>query len=100
MQTEAISKEILVAAADHIEANGWQQFSYGRLGGPCCLLGAIAAGARVVSRQKALGFDLVWTSHAVDLFRGRTGILKAGAWNDELGRTKEEVVAKLREAAA
>lgn len=90
-------KQVLLDAADHIELVGWHQ---GRMfadcsvryitSSPCCAMGAVSL---VVGDDGNEQFDRVWQH--LNNFVGGSVI----EWNDALGRTKEEVVAKLRELA-
>jgi hypothetical protein len=84
--------EIYSRAADYIEKHGWRQHSFGGSNGQsACLMGAL-----LVTTGDILGKD----------FRFACAVLKESAigpfltrWNDTPGRTKEEVIAFLREQA-
>ena len=94
--------QILEDAAAIIECNGWYQGNLAggawtvaggwyeaiEAGAPCCILGAInvAAGEGVFMDPWPLG-EFV------------TGNPSPGVWNDAPGRTKEEVLTALRDAA-
>ena len=87
-------------AADLLESGewGWCQ-KQARSGDDLCMLGAVAIATGHVLAENHQYLDIYEARyrdalHALD----RVGPRKA-AWNDTPGRTKEEVVAKLREAA-
>lgn len=90
------ARDVLLAAADVIECNGWCQDDAGRVGGPRCVLGAL--------RQACLP-ELPGLAHAEAHGRLRTFVHASGAsfdliaWNDAPGRTAAEVIAALRGAA-
>jgi len=96
------ASEVLNKAADLIEVYGWVQGHAGGLGTGFCAAGAIAwaagaiawtATAKTVEEHDSLILSAhVRLRQAID---GRDGI----AWNDAPGRTKKEVIQKLREAA-
>ena len=82
------TREVYLRAADLIEERGWCQGKFGtddRL----CILGAIFAAER--EWHRSIGLD------ALRMVIGRDVIVP---WNDQEGRTQEEVVSALREAAA
>jgi len=92
--------DILRQAAAVLESKGWCQGMMHGIGGTCCMLGAITTAAwaephdghavrRIAERERAC-------TMVVQLLRGRA----ISEWNDEPGRTKEQVVAKLLEAAS
>lgn len=89
------AREVLLKAADHIERYGWQQGGAGSPHGPCCALGAIAAGPIVhgVSAPAAI-------AEAEDMLRDWIKRQAVSAWNDAPDRTAAEVIAALRGAAA
>ena len=87
--------EVLEAAADYIDEHGWcQNYRVDRYGGVCALGGIWAitdamdfqAGNDLATKADTALCDAVgqWIGH----------------WNDAPGRTKDEVVRKLREVAA
>lgn len=93
-------QEILLKAADYYDRLGWCQKAMSIKDGrrssvrvweypdEVCLIGAIFyAAIEIKDANLALG--------AIEKACGS----KAASWNDTPGRTKEEVVAKLREAA-
>ena len=80
--------DVLDAAADIIIESGWTQGAF-EDNGCFCLDGAIM-------RAKGVYDTLL----ELDYVRRATGWPSAIMWNDAPGRTEDEVVAKLREAAA
>lgn len=81
-------RRVLWDAADLIDENGWIQHKKRTKNG-YCIIGAICevdASDNSCLLAEAKFCDVV-------------GVLYAEVWNDKRGRTKEEVVAKLREIA-
>lgn len=79
-------------AAELLEQYGWVQGKYGDIGtGGFCLMGAIAETSG--PNRGYYQFNAIMTATG-GAFQGGT------TWNDFPGRTKEEVIAKLREVAA
>lgn len=93
-------REVLLAAADYLEANGWQQGSAGEDGGPRCALGAMLS---VLPRQTGKMTQRFVRERNSALRRARRMLCEPrvliGTWNDAPGRTRDEVVRALREAA-
>lgn len=93
--------EILNAAADLIERDGWCQGAF-RRNGKHCLLGAIA---ETVAGDARSGFNHILAHNddareAVRVFLATVQCdLGVPHWNDKPGRTQTEVVAALRKAA-
>jgi hypothetical protein len=87
--------EVLRRAADYIESNGLARAPSASLPATC------VRGAIVI----AMGYDLICSvpREYYDLHQerieGRLGVGDAPRWNDQPGRTKEEVIARLRSAA-
>lgn len=88
--------KLLLRAADVIEAQGWCQKFVGSRDGKVCLEGAlmVAYGKSPTELIEASRVPMeasrrVRRAVGTDAFR----------WNDEKGRTKDEVVAKLRAVA-
>lgn len=81
------TKQVLIDAADLIEQHGWVQQTFGRSDLGYCLFGAVFTAAQLGD------YDEPW-----DLLGDRTNGDPIG-WNDELRRTKEEVLGLLRETA-
>ena len=90
-------REVLLAAADHIEAHGWTQGKWGHAGEPCCAEGAIVA---VLEGRGTGVFGPLWEA-ACDAKQLLRNVLptQITSWNDAPGRTRDEVVRALREAA-
>jgi hypothetical protein len=81
--------KLLMKAADLIEKHGWCQGRWRATDGRLCLRGAI-----INSGSHQVAFAAI---HRVDAAIG--GPYTSVGWNDTMGRTKEEVVAKLRSVA-
>lgn len=86
-------KEVLLAAADHIERVGWYQGWFysnllDRANSPCCVMGAVIACA-----DDQTQVDRIWNK-LNDVVNDGTAV-----WNDQPERTQGEVVGVLREAA-
>ena len=47
------AREVLLAAANHLERHGWQRGERGGALGPCCVLGALGVGAEYDSMTDA-----------------------------------------------
>ena len=92
---EVTAADVLERAADLLEEFGWCQDDYGsRREGTLCLFGAFQ------EARRDFGLPMSgWSEDYLRPFRA-VGILAPIWWNDRPGRTKAEVVAKLREAAA
>lgn len=100
------TSEILNQAADYIEEYGWVQCGgwYPLWEEPACLEGAM----RVVTMQHT-GEDIFtapadskWGplyARAKAAMRNYLGVGNPWVWNDEIGRTEEEVIEALRAAA-
>lgn len=84
--------DVLTRAADLLGEFGWTQQGVGsKAEGEMCMIGACVEAAKDLGRN---GWSIALDNVGV----GRTGE-SIGGWNDAPGRTKAEVVAKLREAA-
>ncbi len=86
--------EVLDRAADYIEQHGWCQGEFSK-NGAVCVSGAIS---------RVLGVEFYRADNRVyDAKNAFARHLKSDdppcVWNDEDGRTQEEVIATLREAA-
>jgi hypothetical protein len=98
------TREVLLAAADHIERFGWQQRYFGTPGKPCCLLGAISVAAGNRAGGHAVNSSSADAERAADrrimqYLRSTHRAIDLVTWNDSPGRTAEEVIAALRGAA-
>jgi hypothetical protein len=78
----------LLQIADYIEEHDWCQGAYRSSGGQVCILGA----------ARELFSDHDQTQGMLKLFE-HLGNMNVDEWNDEEGRTKEQVIDKLREVA-
>lgn len=86
-------RHILIYAATLIEVRGWCQNYYFNSEGNLCMLGAVEQAIKA----NDCDFLSVYLEIRNILFENLGGF--ASVWNDAPGRTKEEVVAKLREVA-
>jgi len=89
VELDEISQHFL-RAVDYLEQNGWCQCAFTDPKGGACIWGALN---RTYRKKANYGSN--------ELFRRlqKTGIVSAMAFNDACGRTKEEVIVKLKEAA-
>lgn len=87
--------KLLLKAAAVIERDGWCQNDIQTFDGRVCLAGAVKRAAGVPLH------NFVWdeeSEEAMDRMNRQAlqeGFVDAPRWNDMIGRTKEEVVAKL-----
>jgi hypothetical protein len=88
--------DVLLAAADLLEVDGWQQGSFGPLRsnipGPRCAAGAL------ICATTELAYAPGSYPCALDALEERLGIIVAD-WNDQDGQTQANVVAELRATA-
>lgn len=91
------ASRLLLRAADIIESHGWCQNSYTSAGGKLCLLGAVKV-ARGLTPEDAEDTEAL-VERACERVYVSLGLRRVHIWNDEPGRTKEEVIAKLRSVA-
>lgn len=95
--------QILAAAADHIERYGWRQDSLTLSDKARCAvtaLGEVSWGRDMVEARRKAGLALA-IEISTEREREHLGYLPnfiIAAWNDRPHRTKEEVVAALRNA--
>ena len=96
------NREICLKAAQRLREVGWQQGDFGPTEGPHCMLGACqwAVGwyTGIAARSDDEDVELeVLAGEAGDAACHQVdGLLQgAAAWNDEPGRTVEEVIATL-----
>ncbi len=90
--------EVLNAAADHLEEHGWCQGAF-FIGSRCCASGAIRL---VTSGHMGVpGPDSVRARTRLREYLSVPGcpVFSIFDWNDFAGRTKEEVIGAMREAA-
>jgi hypothetical protein len=89
--------ELLSEAAVYLNTYGWRQKQYGGRGGPACLLGALGE----AERGMGLPYEeqtRVWRLVSRALTQTTT-TERYSVWNDAAGRTKDEVLKALEEAA-
>jgi hypothetical protein len=95
-------EEILAGAANILEQKGWLQCAWEDYDGRCCLLGALAKAGCLQSDEGKKHWCRL--KHAV---AQEVGVPDEGPgghydslidWNNEPGRTKEEVITALRNA--
>lgn len=94
-----IDLSIFDRAADEIERSGWCQLDERNAAGNVCLVGAFRAmgvGTDMTARAfGAMGFPVHWNArHSVYVWDS-----SVPTWNDAPGRTKAEVIDRLRRAA-
>lgn len=82
------TKRVLLDAANLIETRGWHQGSYESKDGCLCIFGAVHQAANHGDYEEA--WHLLWERTVTD---------SPIDWNDQPGRTKDEVLALLRETA-
>lgn len=102
--------KVLADAAYLLETRGWTQHVFGRdkagyevaeyaLSEAACLC-AIGAIAVAVGRMPDVTWDGTVAEEATDLLAKHIGTRWIPGWNDEPGRTREEVIGAFRGAAA
>jgi hypothetical protein len=91
--TPELTRQIYDDAIAHIEKYGWTQVDVGAEGKPCCVIGAMRVAAYKHLYYKPLAAILIPFGKVADV-----SIASIGAWNDRKGRTKEEVLEKLKAA--
>lgn len=99
VKTEVTVADVLARAADILEEFDWRQGSCGsREDGSMCAVGAI------YEASIDLGVRLSDTERRACCIDGEperiASLYPLASWNDKQGRTKAEVVARLREAAS
>lgn len=102
------TSEVLDKAADVIERNGWFQGGFIDLSAekpkgeePCCVLGALSIAEHGDPMKSGSGRVEAVLIDRLDLDVDEADEdYPLGYWNDEPGRTAEEVVRELRAAAA
>ncbi len=88
VELDAISRNLL-RAVDYIQQHGWCQGEAFGPNGTVCMLGAL---------DKTRGHAITYLK-AIDRLIPLIGGIPINRWNDAEGRTKDEVITKLREAA-
>lgn len=88
--------EVLRKAAEYLATRGWKQNTVGEHGGPRCAVGSIWSASGWTGNRADLDtlVESAWNEMEAHL-----GVPSLARWNDERGRTREEVIAKLREVA-
>lgn len=97
LERTATQQEVLSQAAEILEEGEFTNGSKGMYEkGPMCYFGAVAQAMRDL-----LGMEGYIASHNVRAYLrlSREEMADIWRWNDVVGRTKEEVVARLRKAA-
>jgi hypothetical protein len=87
-------QEIILKSIELIETYGWVQKAFGSKDVGFCIVGAVRAIRPSPSTVNRLGYTEAWT-HLMYGFKDRD----IATWNDAPGRTKEEVILKLKEIA-
>jgi len=99
------NREICLKAAARLREVGWRQSGFGDRDGPHCMIGAcrwaagwydhdIPANAYPTHSAASAAFAAATSAVGVAAY-GSTGRVRADDWNDEPGRTMEEVIAAL-----
>lgn len=91
------ASDLLRKAADKIERCGWCQGTAQTYYGSFCALGALEHAQHAAGLHISVYFEAV--SRLIDLLR-LTQPASIATWNDTKGRTKEQVVSAMRDAAA
>lgn len=114
VETQVTTRDVLHRAADLLEEFGWAQNYYAFSDSGCHVEPTSSAAVRfcAVGAMTRAAWDLTRDEHDFDpdvalglvgyrAFDGRGRVTSCGvpAWNDAPGRTKAEVVQKLRDAA-
>lgn len=90
---ERTASDVLLAAARYIEEHGWSQDgAWIERDGSACAVGGIQA----VTDWDEKGLAVAAENGLCEFL----GVVCAESWNDALGRTRDEVLAALRGAAA
>jgi hypothetical protein len=98
-QTLDYAGQLLLDAADILRRNGWVQKTLGNRRTGYCLIGALRVaqcGTVFVPKGAAAEAGL---GAALSRLHTATKCYDAAAWNDEKGRTKDQVIAALEYAA-
>jgi hypothetical protein len=89
-------QEILLKAADLIESRGWTRYQFENSEGSLCMIGAMRVAVYgSTSLNSPAENELIMADNKLAGFLG----CHVSAWNDRGAVSKEEVIAKLREAA-
>ena len=106
MLKDMTAKQIVSCAADYIEKNGllkgdywtYDEESYPVPNGPCCTMGALRTCAST-DRYPPNIWNRGSLEAALRAVEARLSGRTVPEWNDDPGRTQEEVVSTLREVA-
>ena len=89
-------REICLKAAERLREVGWRQGAYGGRDGPHCMIGACRWAVGWYDNDIPVD---IYPAHLAALAAARSAVFSAdcsaAAWNDEPGRTVEEVIAAL-----
>ena len=96
--TQADTAALCDAAADYLDAHGWQRFETGGDGGPACLIGALTTAVP----HTATRIPNQWAyDEAARAVRRQLGWTRPNlsAWNDTVARDRRTVTRLLRATA-
>lgn len=98
------AKLLIMQAHDLLKRNGWVQGMYDSKDGEHCLVGALRAVALQTADQNDAGFlAVLMLGRAIGLPKWMTDryqiVNRIEAWNDDLSRTKRQVLAAMKRAA-
>jgi hypothetical protein len=91
------SQQILLNAATILERDGWCQGELHSPDGKHCMIGAFDLSVFELDLSFSDGYTV--RQKAMNAIKTKIGAAHIPTWNDQVARTKEEVIAKLREAA-
>lgn len=95
---EVTVRDVLHRAADLLETGEWEWCQgFARHGDALCMLGAVSAACGVVPERPYITIESELYEDACDVLA--VHVPEGADWNDKPGRTKAEVVARLRQAA-
>jgi hypothetical protein len=84
-------QEALLQAADVLERDGWCQHHNYDNDGSRCMLGALGS----------VSYNYTTSAYGTAILKLQSSLaMRISEWNDATGRTKEEVIAKLRKIAS
>jgi hypothetical protein len=86
--TTTTTVDVFERAAELLKRDGWTQNSFGQSGEPMCLVGAIS----VARSELALPPETVQWERAFSILYSLTFPEKLTEWNDDEGRTAQEVL--------
>ena len=91
-------RRVLLDAAQYIREHGWCQNTVSTKDGRVCAVGAIGAAYEAAFHDKGCGIAITAMEH-LDRHLSISGPWSIPKWNDAPGRTAEDVVAAMEEAA-